>query len=54
MKKKEANNIGYVEPSSYISEEARKKYKLGEYAEKDEEDDDIEEMLELDEIENKT
>jgi len=52
MKKKGFNQNGYVEPSSYISEEARKKFKLGEYAEKDEEDDDIEEMLELDEIES--
>jgi len=52
MKKKGFNQNGYVEPADYISKEARKKFKLGEFAEKDDEDDDIEEMLELDEIES--
>jgi len=52
MKKKGFNQSGYVEPADYIPKEVRKKFKLGEFAEKKDEDDDIEEMLELDEIES--
>jgi len=52
MKKKGFNQNGYVEPSDYIPKEVRKKFKLGEFAEKEDEDADIEEMLEIDEIES--
>ena len=38
MAKKKNSNIIYVEPMDYFPKELRKKYKLGEYAEDDEDE----------------
>lgn len=49
MAKKNNNGMAYVEPMSYFSEDTRRKFKLGEFADK-ENDEDEEELEDLDEL----
>lgn len=44
-KRKEYEGMTYVEPMSYFSEDTRRKFKLGEFADEDDDDEDEEEEL---------